>query len=139
MFATALDVATAVGIYAAASTTVVGLLVSLYKWAWFRDRFITPIIHDNEHRRAARIREVLDEALPEFLGPILHELRPNGGSSFRDDVNKFMIRTKEEQEALRLDNVRLSNMVVAVLTGQAKSEQSRLIDAVEELTSEETP
>ena len=124
LLAAALDVATAIGIYAAASTTVIGLIVTLYKWSWFRDRFITPIISDNEHRRAARIREVLEESLPGLLQPILHELRPNGGSSFRDDVNKFMAATKAEQEALRQDNIRLSNMVLTVVTSQAKVEQA---------------
>jgi hypothetical protein len=128
VFALARQFAVDVGIYAAATTTVIGLLASLYKWAWFRTRFIDPIREDSEHRRADRIRHVLEEALPGFLQPILHELRPNGGSSFRDEVNTFMAATKDEQENLRQDNIRLSNMVLSVVTGQAKTEHARLVD-----------
>ena len=34
----------------------------------------------------ARIDDRLDEILPAHLQPVLHELRTNGGGSFRDDV-----------------------------------------------------
>lgn len=52
------------------------------------------------------VEERLDEMLPKHLGPILYELRTNGGGSFRDQT---MARLKDLARRMSLIETQMSN------------------------------
>lgn len=75
------------GVIAASVTAVIGLLTIFVRsrpgrWA------IRLIREDHAEQRRQQITEVLDETLPKYLAPILHEVSPNGGKSMKDSLDR---------------------------------------------------
>lgn len=69
------------GIIAGSTTAVIALLTAFVK-SRIGQWVIRKISEDmREHRR---------QEMQELIAPVLAELRPNGGSSFRDEVNRFI-------------------------------------------------
>jgi hypothetical protein len=84
------------GAVAAALTAVITLLSLLYRSPV--GKWVTRNIREEaSERRRSDVTEILDELLPVYLSPVLAELRPNGGSSFRDQVNAFMLEARTHQ------------------------------------------
>lgn len=72
---------------------------------------VTTISEAIDSRIDSVMDESIDEAVDERMTPILHELRPNGGSSFRDDVNGRLdalnsrLDTQHEQISISLSSL----------------------------------
>jgi hypothetical protein len=75
---------------------------------------VRAIREDMAEHRCAEITTVLDQRMPGYLTPILYELRPNGGLSFRDRVmgelaegrrDRAEIRRRLDEEIARVKDV----------------------------------
>lgn len=91
-FAAVPEWVTDVGVYAATLTAVITALAAGSKTRpgrWLLRAVVEANEFVREHLEARRRRRwvaQLDELMPRYLAPVLAELRPNGGSSFRDEV-----------------------------------------------------
>lgn len=85
------------GAVAGALVAVLTLLSLLYRSAV--GQWVTRNIREEaSERRREDVTFILDELLPVYLAPVLAELRPNGGASFRDTVNAFMAESRSYQQ-----------------------------------------
>ncbi len=81
MFATAPAWIVDAGVIAL-STTAVLTLVTMFVRSRIGQWVIRKVSEDMREHRRAEMQAMID--------PVLAELRPNGGSSFRDEVNRFI-------------------------------------------------